>query len=171
MAVIDRRTFAFRDQHALGTIKAGRRKLSRKESGKALLIPGKVPVHISDSVDGAGRPSRHLTQNATFFYRLFHAAGISRNFTLQANETPDEIGVALADVEVACQANLFPYCRRKKLTRGCSELYRRLQKRKRSIFARIGVALLGVPSVALLRRPIAVANSPASTTPTWISSF
>jgi hypothetical protein len=30
----------------LRTIKAGRRKLSRKKSGKTLMSPGELPVHI-----------------------------------------------------------------------------------------------------------------------------
>jgi len=37
-----RKTFAVRGQHATGTIKAGRRKLSRKKNGKAQPFSGKV---------------------------------------------------------------------------------------------------------------------------------
>jgi hypothetical protein len=60
-------TFAAQGWHRLGAIKAGRRKLSRKKTGKTLLLSGKVPVHIPVSGRRGVRRSRHVAQTSAFF--------------------------------------------------------------------------------------------------------
>jgi hypothetical protein len=74
------------------TIKAGRRKLSRKENGKPPPCPGQLRVHIAESGDGGKRGPRMSLKTRHFFYRSFRAAAISRNLTLCTDESDLDCG-------------------------------------------------------------------------------
>jgi hypothetical protein len=67
---------------ARAEIKAKRRKLSRKKSGKGLPPPAKPRDHIWVNANGPALRLRHLAQNVAVFCELFRAAAIHRNLTV-----------------------------------------------------------------------------------------
>jgi hypothetical protein len=80
---IGKETLAAQGLPRLGAIKAGRRKLSRKKTGKAWLLSGKVPVHIP-VIGRRGAPITACCSDFGVFYSLRCAATISGNLTLRA---------------------------------------------------------------------------------------
>jgi hypothetical protein len=64
---IGEETCAAQGWHRPAAIKAGRRKLSRKKTGKELLLSGKVPVHVPVSSRPGVRRSRHVAQTSAVF--------------------------------------------------------------------------------------------------------
>jgi hypothetical protein len=81
---IGEETFAAQGWHRPAAIKAGRRKLSRKKTGKSCFSPEKYRFTFRLAVDEGRADHGMLLRLRRFFYRLWCAATIDGNLTLRA---------------------------------------------------------------------------------------